>query len=71
MSRHWHVLEAGANSTGIYYRIETRTKGQMVAPVVVKHSTRHNTMVCLTCNTNDKCEHALAVRAYTEQQGAA
>jgi hypothetical protein len=33
--------------------------------------TRHDTMVCLTCNTNDKCEHSLWVRRYVEQMNEA
>lgn len=69
--KHWTVLDAGANSSGVYYRLETRTKGTQVAPIVVKHSTRHNTFVCLTCVSADKCEHSAYVREYAEQQGAA
>lgn len=67
MTRNWVVREAGSNRTGVYYQLNLRTKGEMVAPVVVKHSTRHNTMVCLTCVSADKCEHSRFVREYVEQ----
>lgn len=71
MPKHWEVKEAGSNRTGVYYQLNVRTQGTLVAPVVVKHSTRHNTMVCLTCNTADKCEHAQFVREHVEHQTAA
>jgi hypothetical protein len=58
----WEVKDVGANRTGVYYQLNLRTKGELVAPVLVKHSTRFDTMVCLTCNTADQCAHSRFVR---------
>lgn len=55
------------NTTGRYYVLSERTKGELMKLVTVKHSTRHNTMVCLTCNTADRCEHSEFVRRYVDQ----
>jgi hypothetical protein len=67
MTTETEVIEVGSNSTGAYYRLNLRTKGEMVAPITVKHSTRFNTMVCLTCVTADSCAHARLVRRYVEE----
>lgn len=71
--RAWHIYEERANSTGVYYTLTVRTTGQLADPVTVKHSTRHDTMVCLTHHTADQCEHAEFVRRYVDgqKQGAA
>jgi hypothetical protein len=63
MKDRWDVRELRENSSGIYYSLNVRTNG-LLAPVTVKHSTRHDTMICLTCLTNDKCSHAKFIREY-------
>lgn len=60
------VIEAGSNSTGNYYRLNLRTKGGLVAPTVVKHCTRFDTMVCLSCVAADQCVHSRIVRRHLE-----
>jgi hypothetical protein len=60
------IKEVGENRTGKYYQLNLRTKGQMVAPIVVKHSTRFDTMVCLSCVSADTCAHSRLVRQYVE-----
>jgi hypothetical protein len=60
----WEVRELRENSTGVYYSLNVRTSGALLAPVTVKHSTRHDTMICLSCHTNDKCPHAKFIRKY-------
>lgn len=62
----WKIHDERANSTGVYYTINVRTQGAMEAPVTVKHSTRHDKMVCLTHHTADQCEHSQFVREYIE-----
>lgn len=59
------------NTTGRYYVLSERTKGELMKLVTVKHSTRHGTMVCLTCLTADRCEHAEFVRQYVKQMNDA
>lgn len=59
------VKEIGSNSRGVYYQLNLRTKGQMVAPILLKH-TRFNTVVCLTCVSSDKCAHSRIVRRHLE-----
>lgn len=61
------IQEVGENMTGKYYCLNLRAKGQMVAPILVKHSTRFNTMVCLSCVSADTCAHSRMVRQYVEQ----
>lgn len=63
----WEVRETRANSSGVYYSLNVKTSGGLIAPVTVKHSTRHDTMICLTCLTNDRCPHARFVRRYLER----
>lgn len=60
------IQEVGENKTGKYYQLNLRAKGQMVAPILVKHSTRFDTMVCLSCVSADTCVHARMVRQYIE-----
>jgi hypothetical protein len=59
------------NSTGRYYVLGERTKGELMKLVTVKHSTRNDTMVCLSCLTADRCEHSAFVRRYVEQMNEA
>lgn len=68
MKAEWDVRETRSNSTGVYYTLNMRTKGTMLAPVTVKHSTRHNRMVCLTCLTADLCPHSRFVRDYHDNE---
>lgn len=67
----WKVRDIRANASGVYYSLNVGTRGGLVAPVTVKHSTRHDTVVCLTCLTHDQCAHAKFVRRYVERQSAA
>jgi hypothetical protein len=60
------IQEVGSNTTGRYYQLNLRAKGQMVAPILVKH-TRFDTMVCLSCVSADKCVHSRMVRRYVEE----
>jgi hypothetical protein len=60
------IQEIGENSTGRYYQLNLRAKGQMVAPILVKHSTRFDTMVCLSCVSADSCAHSRMVRQYVQ-----
>jgi hypothetical protein len=55
------------NSTGRYFVLSERTKGEAMKLVTVKHSTRHDKMACFTCKTADCCPHAAFVREYVEQ----
>lgn len=61
------IIETGSNSTGRYYQLNLRTKGEMVAPILVKHSTRFDTMVCLSCVSADRCAHSRMVRRYVDE----
>lgn len=61
------IQEVGSNSTGRYFQLNLRAKGQMVAPILVKH-TRFDTMVCLSCVSADTCAHSRLVRQYVEAQ---
>ena len=63
----WDVHDVRSNSTGVYYALTMRTKGTLEAMVTVKHSTRRDTMVCLTCLTADTCKHAQFARVYVQQ----
>jgi hypothetical protein len=66
MKSEWDIRETRSNSKGVYYSLNVKTKGDLLAPVTVKWSTRHDKMVCLTCLTNDQCAHAKFVRRYVE-----
>ena len=47
---------------GSYYRIDTNP------PVSVRHSANPATLVCLTHDTADSCEHTEAVQQYIASQ---
>lgn len=55
------------NSTGVYFALNAFTKGTHRGVVMVKHSTRCGTFVCLTCNTNDLCPHARFVKKWVRE----
>jgi hypothetical protein len=59
--------DARENSTGRYYVLSERTAGEVMKLVTVKHSTRYDTMICLTCLMADRCDHTRFVRDYIEQ----
>lgn len=61
------VTRVGETSRGVYFQLDLRTKGGMVAPILVKHCTRFDTMVCLTCVSADQCAHSRLVRRHLER----
>jgi len=67
----WEVYDVRGNKTGVYYVLNVQSKGGLIIPVTVKHSTRFDTFVCFTCNTHNSCKHAKWVRKYTENHAAA
>lgn len=60
----WEVYNERENKTGVYYVINAQSKGGLIIPVTVKHSTRFDTFVCFTCNTHNTCKHARFVKKH-------
>jgi hypothetical protein len=59
----WEVRDVRGNSAGVYFALNVKTKGGMIAPVTVKHSERHDKLICFTCLTNN-CSHTRFVAEF-------
>lgn len=64
------VTETRENSSGVYYTLNVRTSGELLAPVTVKRS-KHGKYVCLTHLTADQCVHSRHVKRFVERQSTA